>query len=72
MTATAKSQRVHPTKFIKCVTVTDPDSHAPVQVEIRKDMVTGAMVGIDCSYLEQEVGPVCDPYNLGCRLDCDI
>jgi hypothetical protein len=53
----------HPTVHVQTVTVTDPDNGAPTQVEIRKDKVTGAMVGIDGSYLEQDVGTVYDPYN---------
>lgn len=52
----------HKTIHVKTVTVTDPNTHNPVIVEIRKDMETGAMVGIDGSYLEQDVGEVRDPY----------
>jgi hypothetical protein len=59
----------HPTVHVQTVTVTDPDNGAPTQVEIRKDKVTGALVGIDGSYLEQDVGPVYDPYNPGVILD---
>ena len=53
----------HPTIHIASVTVLGPDTGGQVEVEIRKDQVTGAMVGIDGSYLEQDVGPVRDPYN---------
>jgi hypothetical protein len=45
------------------VTVTDPHTGGDVEVEIRKDLVSGAMVGIDGSYLEQDVGPVRSPYD---------
>lgn len=62
-------EKPHATKFIKTVTVTDPDSGGEVEVEIRKDMVTGAMVGLDGSYLEQNVGDIFDPYNAGNKLD---
>lgn len=40
------------TKYVTTVTVTDPDSGLPVEVEIRK-LETGPMVGIDGSFLEQ-------------------
>lgn len=49
-------------KFVKVVEVIDPDSSAIVEIEIRK-LETGAMVGIDGSYLEQDVGDVCSPYD---------
>lgn len=39
-------------KFVQGVTVTDPDTFNEVEVEIRK-METGAMVGLDGSWLEQ-------------------
>ena len=59
----------HSTKFVKHITVPDPDTRLPVELEIRKDLVTGAMVGIDGSYLEQDVGPVYDPYTRGEELE---
>jgi hypothetical protein len=52
----------HPTVHVTTITVTDPETRNPVVVEIRKDLLTGAMVGIDGSYLEQDVGEVRDPY----------
>jgi hypothetical protein len=58
-----------PTKWVGVVTVCDPDTGLPVQVEIRKDMESGAMVGIDCSFLESDVGPVYSPYNYGSVLE---
>ena len=50
------------TKYVTTVTVTDPDTGGDVQVEIRK-METGAMVGLDGSYLEQDVGNLWSPYD---------
>lgn len=38
--------------YVQTVTVIDPDTQLPVDVEIRK-MTTGPMVGFDASYLEQ-------------------
>jgi len=49
-------------KFITIITVIDPDTSAPVDVEIRK-LENGAMVGLDGSFLEQDVGPVYSPYD---------
>lgn len=44
-------------KFVQIVNVTDPDTGTEVEVEIRK-METGAMVGIDGSWLQQfDVNP---------------
>jgi hypothetical protein len=59
----------HPTKHIKTVTVIDPDTGNEVEVEIRKDTVTGAMVGLDGSYLSNTDGLVFDPYNQGDELE---
>jgi hypothetical protein len=50
------------TKHVKTIQVVDPDSGGIVEVEIRK-METGAMVGIDGSFLEQDVGEVYSPYD---------
>lgn len=54
-----------PTIPVSRVTVTDPDSKLSVEIEIRKCVESGAMVGIDGSYLEQEVDEVRNPYNVG-------
>lgn len=51
-------------KFVQTVTVIDPDSVAGVEIEIRK-LETGGMMGVDASYLEQDVGPVYSPYDRG-------
>lgn len=55
------------TKFVKLITVKDPDTGLLVEVEIRK-METGAMVGIEGLFLEQDVGPVYSPYHKGAKL----
>lgn len=55
----------HPTKHVKTITVIDPDTGGAVEVEIRKDTVTGAMVGLDGSVLADEHAPLFDPYNEG-------
>ena len=56
------------TKFVSHITVTDPDSNLPVELEIRK-METGIMIGIDGSYLEQDIGQVFSPYDENCLLE---
>lgn len=40
-------------KFIQEITITDPDSKAPVQVSIYKEIEGGGMFGIDSSYIQQ-------------------
>ncbi|WP_026959844.1 hypothetical protein [Aliagarivorans taiwanensis] len=51
--------------FVADVTVTDPDTQAPVDVAIYKDQQSGAMFGVDCSYLMllAEDDPVFSPFN---------
>jgi hypothetical protein len=57
-----------PTRYVTSVEVVDPDTQAPVTLEIRKTE-GGYLVGIDGSYLEQDVGPVYDPCNFGVELE---
>jgi hypothetical protein len=51
--------------FVTVVTVIDPDSKMPVDLEIRKLVESGAMIGIDASFLESDVDNVNNPYNPG-------
>lgn len=55
-------------RFVTSVEVVDPDSQAPVAIEIRKTE-GGYLVGIDGSYLEQDAGPVYDPCTFGVELE---
>ena len=55
----------HPTKWVQTIEVIDPDTGNSVEVEIRKDTVTGTMVGLDGSWLEQFDDNPQDPYNKG-------
>jgi len=55
------------TKFVATVEVIDPDTKQPVTLEIRK-LDGGAMVGLDGSFLEQDIGPVFSPYDKGYEL----
>lgn len=54
--------------WVKSVTVIDPDSKLPVELEIRK-LESGAMMGIDASYLEQDVGTVYSPYDKNVKVN---
>ena len=51
--------------FVTEVTVIDPESHAPVEVAIYKDCASGAMFGVDSSYLGElsENDAVLEPFN---------
>ncbi len=51
-------------KEVCIVTVKDPDSNLDVDVQIIKEE-GGAMIGVDASYLEQDVGPVISPVGNG-------
>ena len=55
-------------KFVSLITVTDPDSNAEVEMEIRK-LETGAMIGIDGSFLLSDVGTVYSPYDKGVAVE---
>ena len=53
--------------YVTTVTVVDPDTNGTVDIEIRK-LNTGAMVGIDGSYLANDVGPTHSPYDPNYRI----
>lgn len=55
-------------KYVTVVTVIDPDTKLPVEVEIRK-LESGGMIGVDASWLDQDVGPVYSPYDKGDEID---
>jgi hypothetical protein len=55
------------TKFVQSVTVIDPDTNQPVELEVRK-LESGGMVGIDGSWLAQDEGPTFSPYDKGVEL----
>lgn len=56
-------------KWVKNITVIDPDTGLEVEVGIYKTC-SGGIIGIDASYLEQDVGPVYCPFN-GCELELE-
>lgn len=51
-------------KQVDTVTVTDPDTHAPVDVTIMKESA-GGMFGVDSSFIHQGVGDVFSPFGNG-------
>ena len=59
----------HSTKCVAIVTITDPDTGNPVEIEIRKNQVTGLMVGLDETILKDLDAPIYDPYNKHEMLD---
>jgi hypothetical protein len=50
-------------RFITQITITDPDSHAPVELEVWKDPSSGGLFGIDASFLDQIEEHVASPFN---------
>jgi hypothetical protein len=51
-------------KFVTEVEVIDPDTKKPIKVSIYKEE-RGGMIGIDSSYIEQDVGEVISPFGNG-------
>lgn len=51
--------------WVKTVSVTDPDSELPVEVDIYKDRDSGGLFGVDGSYLVtlSDDDPVSNPFN---------
>jgi len=46
--------KITTSRLVTTITVTDPETSAPVQVSIYKEETSGGMFGVDSSYLEQE------------------
>jgi len=57
-------------KKVKTITVIDPDTKFKVEVIIAK-LHTGAMVGIDESFLANTDEPVYSPYDVGVEINID-
>jgi hypothetical protein len=53
------------TVYVAKITVIDPDTKLPVEMEIRKCQESGAMIGIDGSFLEYTGEMIRNPYNYG-------
>ena len=51
--------------YVCNTTVIDPDTKLPVELEIRKCQESGAMIGIDGSFLEYTGEMIRNPYNYG-------
>ena len=50
--------------FIETITVIDPDTNAPVELEVYKDEQSGGLFAIDSSYLDQVVdNEIPSPFN---------
>jgi hypothetical protein len=55
-------------KFIQEVEITDPETGGVVPVEIWKDPESGAMFGVDATWLDQVGTQVPSPFNPGTML----
>lgn len=65
-------------KFTEEITVTDPDSNAPVELSVFKHEASGGMFAVDSSFLEQcfedddsdqdHSVVIDDPLNRGCSI----
>jgi hypothetical protein len=51
------------TIFIKEIIVQDPDTGMDIEVEIHKDPISGAIFGVDSSYLDQITTTVPSPFS---------
>ena len=58
------------TKFVKRITVTDPDTGFDVEVDILKTE-GGGMVGIDSSFLANTEEPVYSPFDRNAELEVE-
>jgi hypothetical protein len=58
--------------YVCNTTVIDPDTKLPVEMEIRKCQESGAMIGLDGSFLENTDEMIRNPYNDGyIAVECD-
>tara|TARA_R100001594_G_scaffold91871_1_gene126126 strand:- start:835 stop:1032 length:198 start_codon:yes stop_codon:yes gene_type:complete len=48
-------------KFIREISIIDPDYDGPVAVEVWKDLASGLLFGVDSSYLEQVSSTIFNP-----------
>ena len=53
----------HTTKYVTTLAVVDPDTRLLVPLEIHKDEVTGALLGLEHSFLDHASEGPWDPYN---------
>jgi len=56
------------TRFVKAISVTDPDTGSNIELEIHKDPESGALLAIESSFLEQVREDIPSPYNSHSRL----
>lgn len=52
-------------KFVRHITVLDPDTGADVELEVWKDPESGSLLAVEASFLDQVRGQVFSPYNEG-------
>lgn len=56
--------------YVGTLTVTDPDTQAPVDLQVYKDPESEGMFAVDVSFLDQETCVVPSPFNEGTKLVC--
>jgi hypothetical protein len=61
---TGKTTHSVKAKFVTEIEVIDPDTKNAIKVAIYKEQY-GGMIGIDSSYIEQEVDPLVSPFGNG-------
>jgi len=72
-TSTQRTDTMNEESVYVCnTTVIDPDTKLPVEMEIRKCQESGAMIGLDGSFLENTDEMIRNPYNDGyIAVECD-
>ncbi len=50
-------------RFITQITITDPDTRAPVEMEVWKDPTSGGLFAIDASFLDAIAEEIPSPFN---------
>lgn len=50
-------------RFVTTVTVPDPDTGAPVELEVWKDPASGGLLAVDASFLDQVADRIPNPFN---------
>ncbi len=55
-------------RFITQLVVRDPDTDMPTELEIWQDPTSGALFGIDASFLDQVDDTIRSPYNPAVRV----
>lgn len=58
--------------YVSDITVTDPQTQLPIELEVFKDPESGAMFAIDASFTEQIANVVPSMFNKGTKIRCQV